>query len=145
MNILDRQQILCTRCHPVARGWSLTFWTVPVLTGIVGDVLMVALGASCHMPAERLGPAGLNGGHHFELAETDMAFIGLPPRRTMVTEDVSNFQLEFIARQLLLAAARGGQLAGTYLGRSRRFSMFNCLSASNGLGVSQMVLVATWV
>jgi hypothetical protein len=31
-----------------------------VLTGIVSDVLMVALGAGGHMPAERLGSAGFN-------------------------------------------------------------------------------------
>jgi hypothetical protein len=31
---------------------------VPVLAGIVSDVLVVALGASRHMPSERLGSAG---------------------------------------------------------------------------------------
>jgi len=33
---------------------------MPVFAGIVGDVLMVAFAASSHMPAECLGPAGLN-------------------------------------------------------------------------------------
>ena len=34
---------------------------MPVLTGIVRDVVMVAFGASSYMPAECLGPAGLDG------------------------------------------------------------------------------------
>jgi len=85
------------------------------------------------MPAERFGSAGLNRRHNFKLAEADMSIIGLPPRRTMVTEDVSDLQPWL------------SQLAGTYPGRSRRPSMFSVLSASNGLGVSRMILVATWV
>ncbi len=47
------------------------------------------------MPAERLGSAGLDLGHHFEPAEADMPFIGLPPRRTVGAEDVSDLQLRF--------------------------------------------------
>jgi len=57
------------------------------------------------MPAERLGSAGLNGGHHFELAEADMSLIGPPPSRAMGAEDVSDLQLEL------------WQLTGTYPGR----------------------------
>lgn len=83
------------------------------------------------MTAERLGSAGLNGGHHFELAQTDMPDIRLPPRRTLGAEDVSDLQ------------PWSGQLADTYPGRSCSLSMFSFLSASNGLGVSRMVLVAT--
>lgn len=96
-------------------------------------MLVIAFGASGHMPAERLGSAGLNGGHHFELGQADMTLIGLSPYRTMGTEDVSNLQLGF------------GQLVGAYPGLSRKFPMFSCLSASNGLGVSRIVFVATWV
>jgi hypothetical protein len=66
-----------------------------VLTGVVRDVLMVALCAGGHMPAERLGPAGLNGGHHFELAVADMPSIGPSPRRTIGAEDISDLQLRF--------------------------------------------------
>jgi hypothetical protein len=63
---------------------------VSVFARVIGDVLMAALGARRHMAAECLGSAGLNRRHNFELAEADMSFIGLPPRRTMVTENVSD-------------------------------------------------------
>ena len=60
-----------------------------------------------------------------------MTLIGLSPCRTMDAENVSNLQLQLC------------QLTGAYPGLLRRFSMFSVLSASNGLGVSRMVLVAT--
>lgn len=78
---------------------------MPVLAGIIGDVLMVALSASGHMPAERLGPASFYRRHHFELVQTDMPRIGPSPRRTMGAENVSDLQLGL------------SQLAGTYPGR----------------------------
>ena len=129
MDVCHGQQVFGTRRQPVARCRSLTFGTVPVLAAVVRDVLMVALGASRHMPAERLCSAGFNGGHHFELRQAVMSLVCLPPCRTILLENVSNLQ-----RWL-------GQLTGAYPG----FSMFSFLSASNGLGVSRMVLVATWV
>ncbi|PZX24550.1 hypothetical protein LY10_02851, partial [Planktotalea frisia] len=46
-------------------------------------MLVIAFGARGHMPAERLGSAGLNGGHHFELGQADMSLIGLPPHRAV--------------------------------------------------------------
>jgi hypothetical protein len=93
---------------------------------------IIAFGARGHMPAERLGSAGFNRGHHFELGQADMSFIGLPPSRTMVTENVSDLQL------------RLGQTSAFYPGRCLRVCTFNFLSASNGLGGSRIVLVATW-
>ncbi len=60
MEVLDWQQVLGAGRHPVARRWCLTFWTVPVLATIVGNMLVVALGAGGHMPAKRLCSAGLN-------------------------------------------------------------------------------------
>ena len=92
-------------------------------------MLVVALCARCHMPAECFGSAGFNGGHHFELRQADMSLVCLPPCRTILLEKVSNLQCWL------------GQLTGAYPG----FSMFSFLSVSNGLGVSWMVLVATWV
>ena len=46
-------------------------------------MMIVAFGATSHMPAKRFGSAGLDGRHHLELAEADMPGIGLPPRRAM--------------------------------------------------------------
>src|SRR5262249_8061667 len=50
-------------------------------TGVVGDPGMAALVvlAARDMPAERCGAAVLDRRHHLELAEADMAGIGLAP------------------------------------------------------------------
>ncbi len=61
MEILHRQQIICPRRHPVTRGWSLALRAMPVFATVVCDVLVIAFGASRHMPAERFRPASLNG------------------------------------------------------------------------------------
>ena len=53
---------------------------------------MAALGASRHMPAERLGPAGLDRRHDLELGQADMPGIGPPPRGAVGAEDVSDLQ-----------------------------------------------------
>ena len=66
---------------------------MPVLAGIIGDVVMPALGAGRHMPAERLGPAGFDRRHDLELGQADMPGIGPPPRGAVGAKDVSNLQL----------------------------------------------------
>ena len=72
-----------------------------------------------HMPAERLGPAGLYRGHDLELGQADMPRIGLPPRRTMGAEYVSDLQLwpkhapSVRSNQASVSAEPIGLLAGT--------------------------------
>ena len=61
MEILDWKQILSPRGYPITGGRALTLRAMPVLAGIVGDVVVAAFGATGHMPAERLGPAGFDG------------------------------------------------------------------------------------
>jgi hypothetical protein len=56
---------------------------------------VITFSASRHMPAECFGSTGLNGGHHFELTETDMPHIVPPPRRAMHAKDVSDLQRVF--------------------------------------------------
>src|SRR5215813_14035915 len=67
---------------------------MPVTTGVVGDLCMAALVvlAARDMPAERCRAAVLDRRHHFELAEADMAGVGLAPRRSMAAEDIRNLQ-----------------------------------------------------
>ncbi len=60
VEVFHWQQIVGACGHPVARGRTLTFGTVPVFAGVVGDVLMIAFATCRHMPAERLSSAGLN-------------------------------------------------------------------------------------
>src|SRR5262244_2836874 len=67
---------------------------MPVTTGVVGDLGMAALVvlAARDMPAERCRAAVLDRRHHLELAEADMAGVGLAPRRSMAAEDIRNLQ-----------------------------------------------------
>src|SRR5215472_4935800 len=67
---------------------------MPVTTGVVGDPGMAALVvlAARDMPAERCGAAVLDRRHHLELAEADMAGIGLAPCLAMAAEDIRNLQ-----------------------------------------------------
>jgi len=67
-------------------------------------MLVIAFGASRHMPAECLGSAGFYRRHSFKLAEADMPSIGPSPRGAVCAENISNFQLRF------------GQSAGPYPG-----------------------------
>jgi hypothetical protein len=94
VEILRGEQILGARLHPVPRGSSLTLRAVPVLTGIVGEVLVAAFDTVRHMPADCLGPAGLDHGHHLLLVQADMPGVGAPPRGTVRTEEVSDLQLQ---------------------------------------------------
>ena len=92
VEILHGQQVLRARFHPIPRRRSLTLWAVPVLAGVVGDVMVAAFDTARHMPAKRLGPAGFNRRHHLQLGQADVPRIGLPPRRTIGTKDVSQVQ-----------------------------------------------------
>ena len=53
-----------------ARGWPLTLRTVPVLARVISDVMVSALGACGDVPAEYLGPAGLNRWERFSATST---------------------------------------------------------------------------
>ena len=66
-----------------------------VLALAISDMLVIAFGARGDMPTERLGSAGLNRGHHFELAEAEMTRIGPPLRRAVHAKDVSDLQHVF--------------------------------------------------
>ena len=53
---------------------------------------MIAAFAACNMPAERGGAAALDRTHHLQLAEADMAAIGLAPCGAVIAEDISDLQ-----------------------------------------------------
>lgn len=61
MELLHRQQIICPRRHPITRGWSLTLQAMPVFATVVCDMLVIAFGASRHVPTARFCSASLNG------------------------------------------------------------------------------------
>src|SRR5690242_9462536 len=67
---------------------------MPVTAGVVGDLRMAALVvlAARDMAAERCRAAVLDRRHHLELAEADVAGVGLAPRRAMAAQDIRNLQ-----------------------------------------------------
>ena len=59
----------------------------------VGDLLVRAVFTPGDMAAERRRAAALDGTHHLQLSEADMAGIGCPPGSTVDAEDIRNLQL----------------------------------------------------
>lgn len=88
VEVPHRQQFSFARGQPRLCRTGLTFWAVPVPAGIVGDVFVRAVLTAGYMAAERRGAAALDRAHHLHLIKANMACIGRPPRRTMVTEDI---------------------------------------------------------
>src|SRR5467141_944894 len=62
---------------------------------VIGDLRIAAVLvlAARDMAAERCRAAVLDRRHHLELAEADMAGVGLAPRLAMAAEDIRNLQL----------------------------------------------------
>jgi hypothetical protein len=110
---------------------------------VVGDQRVAALLvlAARDMAAERCRAAVLDRRHHLELAEADMAGIGLAPCRSMAAEDIRDLQ------------RRTGQDVGRYAGgwSFRLFScgflgfLRGCDSRSSGLSMPAIMPVATRV
>src|SRR5712664_2802433 len=67
---------------------------MPVTTGVVGDLRMAALVvlAARDMAAERCRAAVLDRRHHLELAEADMAGIGLATCWSVAAQDIRDLQ-----------------------------------------------------
>ncbi len=106
---------------------------------VIGDLRIAAVLvlAARNMAAERCRAAVLDRRHHLELAEADMAGIGLAPRRSMAAEDIRNLQ------------RWTGQDVGRYAGgwSFRLFLDFlrGCDSRSSGLSMPAIMPVATRV
>src|SRR6266852_2843229 len=82
---------------------------MPVAARVIGDLRVGALRvlAARDMAAERCRAAALDRRHHLELAEADMAGIGLAPCRSMAAQDIRNLQLWTCQERRAL----GGRLA----------------------------------
>src|SRR5262245_9070729 len=67
---------------------------MPVAAGVIGELGVGALLvlAARDMAPERCGAAVLDRRHHLELAETDMAGIGLTPCRSLAAENIRDLQ-----------------------------------------------------
>ena len=88
------QQLGLAGFEPLVRGRSLAPRTMPIAAAIVGHDRVTAgvVLTARNMPAERGGPAALDGTHHFKLAKAHVTAIGVAPSGTVVAEDVRNLQ-----------------------------------------------------
>src|SRR4029079_10986861 len=84
---------------------ALTFWAVPVATGIVGDADVAALLAGLDMAAEGCGAAGFDRRHHLELAKAEMAGLGRAPGGAMTLEDVGDLKRRAAHRRPVIRPA----------------------------------------
>ncbi len=73
------QEVSLARLEPVLGDLALAFGAMAVAAGIVGDRCVAAVFASGDMTAKGRGAAVFDGRHDLELAEADMALIGLAP------------------------------------------------------------------
>jgi hypothetical protein len=78
--------------EPLPRRRALTLRAVTVAAGIVSDALVRAVLTALDMSAERGGATSLDRRHDLQLAEADMAGVGLAPRRAMGAKDVGDLQ-----------------------------------------------------
>src|SRR5271166_3031974 len=99
-----------------AAPWALR--AMPVAAGVVGNlgVAAVLVLAACDMPSERCRAAALDRRHHLELAEADMAGIGLPPCRSVDAKNIRDLQRRAghdrgLLRRRLVLLSRVGLLA----------------------------------
>ena len=88
----NRQKLRLALGEPLPRRGALTLRAVPVAAGIVGDAFVRAVLAALNVSAERGGAADLDRRHDLQLAEADMAGVGLAPRRPMGAKDVGDLQ-----------------------------------------------------
>src|ERR1700704_3270067 len=96
MEVGHRQQLGLARLHPFARLRALALRAVPVAAAVIGDGGVAAglVLATRDMPAESRGAAALDGAHHLELVEADVAAVGPTPSRPMIAEDIRDLQQE---------------------------------------------------
>src|SRR5258708_32790703 len=75
-------------------GRPLTLRAVPIAARVIGNLRVAALVvlAARDMAAERCRAAVLDRRHHLELAEADMAGIGLAPCWSMAAENIRDLQ-----------------------------------------------------
>jgi hypothetical protein len=63
---------------------------MPIATRVIGDVLVAAVCASQHVPAERGGPTSLDRRHHFQLRQVQMSGMVTAIGRPMGAEYIRN-------------------------------------------------------
>ena len=80
--------------EPLPRRAPLTLRAMPIAAAVEGDDRACAgiVLAARDMAAERRGAAALDGAHHFELPEADMAAVGFTPCGAVIAENIRDLQ-----------------------------------------------------
>ena len=76
VEIGNRQQFGLARSQPLRPRRALTFWTMAITTGVIGDPRHATVVASLDMTAERGGSTGHDRAHHVPLDATQMPGMG---------------------------------------------------------------------
>jgi hypothetical protein len=136
VKIADREQVRFPLGQPFACGAPLALWTMAIAAAIKGDDAMAACAvlAARDMASQRRGSAALDGAHHLQLREADMAGIGTTPCGPMIAEDVRDLQRK--PRHGCYAALAFFRRLGVFLASS---------SQSSGLATAAIMPVATRV
>ena len=92
VEVADRQELGLAFGKPGSGGSPLALRTVPISAAVERDHTMIAVLAGCHVASERRGAAALDGIHHLELAEAQMAGVGGAPGSAVVAEDIRDLQ-----------------------------------------------------
>jgi hypothetical protein len=90
--ILHRQQIGLARVEPALGRAALALRAMPVASGVVGDLVPAAALAAQQVSTQRRTAALFDGRHHLELAQAQVAALGLAPGGSELAEDVGNLQ-----------------------------------------------------
>ena len=88
----DWQKLRLAFFEPLPRRRALTLRAMSIAAGIVGDAFVRAVLAALDVSAERGGATGLDRRHDLQLAEADVAGVGLAPRRPVGAKDVGDLQ-----------------------------------------------------
>ena len=90
MEVRHLQQLGRARLQPLPRLRSLALWAIAIAAAVVGDDGVPArlVLTARNMAAESRRAAALDRAHGLELAEADMAAVGVTPSGPVIAEDV---------------------------------------------------------
>ena len=88
MVIFYWQQIGLPGFEPTFGHTGLAFRAVSVTTGVVGDLIMLTGGAVQHMPTQCRSATLFDGGHDFQLSQTDVGLLSLSPSSSVGAKDI---------------------------------------------------------
>jgi len=90
---LARVEALLRVPQPGLRGPPLTFRTVPITAGIIGDAGVLAVLTALNMTAERGSATNLDCRHDTSLGEVQVTGVSRGPRLTVAAENICHLKL----------------------------------------------------